>query len=329
MIGVLLLLLVAACLVLALGVAVVAWEALHPPRRTTAWALAKGTPPDPEPLARPWRFEMRPLQDGMRLPIWVVEGREPEGPVVLIVHGWGRSRWDSLRRAEPFLARASLVAMPDLRGHGEAGGRTTLGTREVDDMVQLAASLLSGLGPDPDRSDRASPRTPGDRRHDSPLGRACPIILVGHSMGAGIVIRAAAAMSPPPLGVIALAPYRRVVTPIAARLRLRALPAPILAAPAVLLLRAFGVREAPLAEALRRLAVPLLVISTEGDAISPASDARAIADAAAAAHLALLPGADHADPGAVAPDRFDRAIEAFLDLVAPISGSSRASAARG
>jgi len=303
--GVLLLLSIAAALILAIGIGAVAWEALHPPRRSTAWALAKGVPMDPAPLGRPWRIETRVLRNGARMPLWVIDGFDAHGPVVVIVHGWGRSRWDSLRRIAPFLEHASRILLPDLRGHGEAEGRTTLGTLEAADIADLAAS--------------AAP--------DGAAASAPPLVLVGHSMGAGIVIRAAGSLNPPPRGVILLAPYRRVVTPIAARLRLRGLPASLLASPAVALLRLMGMRESPLETAAAALRSPLLVITAEGDVIAPAEDGRATASPAASASFHALPGADHADPGAMAPESFDDLIDDFMRRAAAVSDSPPPSSA--
>ncbi|MBM4113711.1 MAG: alpha/beta fold hydrolase, partial [Phycisphaerae bacterium] len=146
MIGVALLLVIGAVIAWAIAVGAVAWEALHPPRRTTAWALARGTHPDPEPIERPWRLLRHELADGTTLPYWEIDGDDANGAVVVIVHGWGRSRWDSLRRVGAFLPRASRLVLPDLRGHGEADGRTSLGMREPADLVDLLARLDVNAG---------------------------------------------------------------------------------------------------------------------------------------------------------------------------------------
>lgn len=300
------------------AVASVAWEALHPRRRTVSWALATGGPADPDALARPrpalrsgadpapsralgapptapsWRLVDHRAPDGTSLPAWELDGDDPAGPVTIIVHGWGRSRWDSLRRAPLFLPFSSRLILPDLRGHGEAGGSTRLGAVEVADVAALAEGVA----------------TPG-----------APLLLVGHSMGAGIVIRAAVALAERRrvaaarvVGVVALAPYERVATPIAARLEQRALPSSIIAAPAVLLLRLLGVRERPLSESASRITVPLLVATAAADPISPANDGRRIAAAAppALGRFTALPGGDHADPGAADPQAFERALNDFV-----------------
>jgi len=309
--GLLILLLAGVGLTFVFAVASVAWEALHPRRRTVSWALATGGPADPDALALPhpapwpvaapgrdaaptWRLIDHRASDGTSLPAWELDGDDPAGPVTIIVHGWGRSRWDSLRRAPLFLHGASKVILPDLRGHGEAGASTQLGAVEVADVAALAQGVAA----------------PG-----------APLLLVGHSMGAGIVIRAAVALAARDdaarvLGVIALAPYEHVATPIAARLAQRALPS-ILAKPAVHLLRLFGVREQPLSESAAKLRVPLFVATAIDDPISPADDGRKIAAAVPSAlgRFSALLGGDHADPGASDPRAFERALTDFLSSV--------------
>lgn len=281
MIGVALLLLFGVALALVIASFGVAWEALHPPRRTTAWALARGTNPDPAPLGRPWRTLRHTLADGRSFEAWEIDGAETNGPLVVIVHGWSRSRWDSLRRVEPFIARASRIVLPDLRGHGDAEGRTALGTCEHADLVELLQRLDAGAN-----------------------GRA--VVLVGHSMGAGVIIRAACEVEPPPSSLVAIAPYRRVSTPISARLLRKALPARLLVPPAMIVLRLCGIRDDDLLGAASRLRSPLLVVSSEFDAMSPSADGRDIAGSVPndRGRFVGFAGADHADPGAGEPDRF-------------------------
>jgi len=307
-VGLVLLILIATALASAVAVISIALEALRPRRRTVSWALANGTPADPEALGlsrEQWREWSVRSADGLELPVWELDGAESAGPIVVIVHGWGRSRWDSLRRVPSLLSFASKIVLPDLRGHGEAPGRTRLGAVEVDDLRRLL-----------------------DQLHTS---NATRVILIGHSMGASIVLRCALSMlqrdrapssglSSAPLvvpriaGVMALAPYDRVVTPIAARLRLRALPRWPFASLAVALLRLAGIRDRSLSLDAARLAVPLLVITAEDDVISPAADGRAIAAAVpdSRGRMTTMPGGHHADPGIEDPIVFDQLLREFI-----------------
>jgi hypothetical protein len=90
-------------LVLALGAFMlwggfaIAWDATHPPRKGLAWALATKRPASPDDLQLESRETSLPGLDGVPCPAWHVRGAGgPDAPVLLMVHGWGRSRWDSL-----------------------------------------------------------------------------------------------------------------------------------------------------------------------------------------------------------------------------------------
>src|SRR4051794_37254269 len=86
-------------LLVGLGLAILAvtWYTIYlltrPPRRTYASALARSRPGDPGQLppgprgARKWsawKFEW----GGLSLPVWDIEGDAPEGPVMILSHGW-------------------------------------------------------------------------------------------------------------------------------------------------------------------------------------------------------------------------------------------------
>lgn len=275
-----------------------AWQdAVRPRRRTLAWALAQGLPADPAELGLP--FEDAPARgpDGP-VPCWWVAGRGGAGaPVVVVVHGHGRSRWDSLRRIGPWIDRASLIALPDLRGHGEAAGRSTLGRREPRDLEAVVAE--------------AEARRPGS-----------PAVLVGHSLGAVVAIHAAAARAAagaPVAEVHAFGPYDRVATPFAARLRARGLPPWPVVRPVLALLRALDGPEVRTQDAAARVGTARIVAwADELDRTSPADDARAIASRAPDASLRLTRGVPHADLGVPA------AHEAGAGLTSPRAPSGPA-----
>lgn len=251
-------------------------DTLRPSRRTAGWALANGIPIHPEDLG--WSATERtfPRVDGGRTPAWVIAGRAPESHrVTLLLHGHGRSRWDSLRRAAPWVERSALVVLPDLRGHGESPGTTTLGRREPQD-VALLLNELSSLHP-------------GAR-----------FTLVGHSLGAVVAIHAAAQAAErgvPVEAVEAFGPYERVATPLSAHLARRGLPA----GPFAWMLRAWITwrhgPEVPTSRAAARIEAPLLVHADATDDISPMEEARAIAAAAPRGELHATLGVAHADLG--------------------------------
>lgn len=251
-------------------------DVTRPPRRALGWALGQGLAASPDDLGL--AHEERTLElPGARMPCWWIAGRgDDPREVVILLHGHGRSRWDSLRRAGPWAARASLLVLPDLRGHGEAPGRSALARREAGDVALLVAEVL----------------------RERPDAR---ITLAGHSLGAVVAIHAAArceAAGAPVHRVVAWGPYDRVRTPFEARLRLRGLPVrPFSGLVLRLLHRADGPETATHEAASRLRATALLVSADEEDAVSPATDARAIADACPGARLEVTRGVAHADLG--------------------------------
>ena len=160
---------------LALGLAVyliaLIWHTMrrltHPPRRTYAHAIARGRPGDPGEALDGRGFESWTLKSrGLDLPVWDVPGDQPDGPVVIMLHGWGDGRVGALTRLPAIVPLASRILMPDLPGNGEAPGICSLGTRESEDLGVLI-----------------------ERVQDD----AHRLIVFGWSMGAGIAIQAGAA----------------------------------------------------------------------------------------------------------------------------------------
>lgn len=266
-------------------------EALSPPRVTTAWAVARGRPSCPADLgleAREWRLDVGGRGRRASLAVWEVElAPEAAGPTalsVVFVHGWGRSRIDSLARIGPFVDAASRLVLVDLRGHGDAIGRTTLGDGDERDLADLIRRLPDG-----------------------------PVILVGHSLGATVAIRCAALTDAAPriAGVVAIAPYDTVRSPLRGRLLVRDLPAGPLLSLAVAALRLCGVRAVSTLEAARLLRAPLAVLHGDGDRISPPREGHAIADAGRGT-LVVFEGVEHVDHEQRRPELFDDACRRLL-----------------
>ena len=296
------------------------WILTHPPRRSYAHAVARNLPGDPSEITvtlaggstqrglpfTQWSFVAR---DAM-LPVWDVQGLSPTGPTIIITHGWGDSRVMMLPRLAALAPLASRIILWDLPAHGDAPtGSFTLGAEETRDLLALFAHITE---------------TPGA----SPVAR---IILYGFSLGAGLSIHAAHAMSQTKiknqtapaamLAVIAESPYRFPITPARNVLRMRALPFRTNIAPALALFRArFGLwfRDKNFDRAAMPLDAPLLLLHGEHDPICPLKDSRDIA-AARNAPLTIIPGGGHnnlwTDP-ALAPYSL-AAVQAFLVSLSP------------
>ena len=245
----------------------------HPPRRNYTTALSQGRPGDPGELAptpRPfsfWTFESA----GLRLPVWEIPGDDPQGPVIVLTHGWRDSRIGALSRVPWLVPIASSIIAWDMRGSGDAPGACSLGLREADDLAALCAKL----GPD------------------------VRLVLHGWSMGAGVSMVAATRV-PNVVAVIAESPYRLAVTP-AKRMMLRmGMPWRSNLHPALAAIgwwNGGGIgwnRPQPFDRAgwAAQLRCPLLVVHGENDEISPIEDGRAIA-AAGRGEFEMISGGGH------------------------------------
>lgn len=259
---------VSGALVYATAVAGVVREAIRPERKTIGWALGRGLPSEPTAWGLPAR-ESRHEFEGALCPVWEIGETDPSAPTAIVLHGFGRSRYDALARLGPLLPHVRRLVLPDLPGHGEAEGRATrLGSDEDAFVESLAARHATG-----------------------------ELLLVGHSLGATIAIHAAtrAALAPRVRGVLALAPYERLRTPLGARLDLRGMPSRALVPAAISALGVLGVRERSTREAAARLACPLAVVAGAEDPVTPIDEARSIAAAATCSRLAIVAHARHDD----------------------------------
>ena len=273
--GLVALLAIGAALSLAAAVAAIVRDARHPSRASVGWALARGFATRPSDAGMESTEEMVTCADGTELPLWTIPGGSPEGPALLILHGWRRSRIDSLRRLPWLLPHVRFACVLDMRGHGDApAGPSTLGAADVADAC-------------------AAVRTRSD----------VPWIVAGHSLGASVAVRAAAALQEsgtPIAGALLMCPYPDVRVPLAGRLSnmgMPAFPAVSIAARAV---RALCGRETPIDHALRVIgegSIRTVWITCIEDAIVPPDAVRALHSRARAhgsqATLLVDSDADH------------------------------------
>lgn len=251
-------------------------DAVTPSRRSMGWALGQGLPAGPEDLNLQSEERSTVLSDGI-MPAWWIRGRAPQsGRAVIVLHGHGRSRWDSLRRISQHVEHAALIVTPDLRGHGDAPGRCALARREAGDVCILMAAIEAEY--------------PGIR-----------ITLVGHSMGAVVAIHAAAqrtAAGAPIAEVIAWGAYDRVATPLNARLKLRSLPARPFSDAILWMCSRINGPERATHKAAALLGTTQLTLHADSlDAVSPLADSQAIATAMPSATMHCSTGVPHSDLG--------------------------------
>jgi pimeloyl-ACP methyl ester carboxylesterase len=232
------------------------------------------------------------VSEGLRLRTWTRQGSDAR-PAVVIVHGLGDSLESYVDRAEGLSRRGHTVLLVDLRAHGASEGRyTTLGGRERED-VRAAMEALREAG-------RAG----------------AGLILMGHSMGAVAVLRAAAGQ-PDVRAVIVEAPYDNYRANVAHHAwLLYRMPAWLPIIPITIAMAewraGFRAEDVDAVKASAAFSAPLLAIADGADPRMPEAVVRRVADAHAGPHQVwVAPGAEHV--GAVLHPDYWRVVLTFLD----------------
>ena len=277
MVGLLLLLFYAWALIVGVMVAAVLYHMTRPRRKTLGVTLGMGGVGDPSELGLTAEAVTFNLSGGEASPGWIVEGDRADGPAAVVVHGHRDSRFGSLYRAELLKPFVRAVAVFDLPGHGDcAAPRCRMGAREHADVLAVADGLPEEL-----------------TRHG--------VVLLGYSMGAVIVLKAAAAWPGRFAGVIACAPYRFWDGGLRGQLRCRRLPTWPTVGLVGLVLRLRpklatgpgGQASVDAAADAARYPGPLLVLHGDADVICDVADGRAVAEAAHAGELVVIEGGTH------------------------------------
>ena len=113
--GPLILFAVAVVLLVLAGTAALVRAMQRPPRKTYAYVLANGLPCDPAELGLSYTEQQFTFPDGSSTMGWLIEGADPAGPIVVVSHGWGSSRYGSLGRVPLLTGFASRVVVYDAR----------------------------------------------------------------------------------------------------------------------------------------------------------------------------------------------------------------------
>lgn len=233
--------------------------------------------------------------DGVRLHGWFIPPQPHNRALIIFVHGLVTNRAHLLDEAA-LLARHGYGALLfDLRNHGTSEGAiTTLGYLEVEDVRGAVAYALT--------------RTEVDARR---------IVLLGHSMGAGTVLRAGARIEQV-RAVIAMSAYTSLEENIVEGVEgLTGLPA----FPFAPLVIWFGEREARLnIRAVRPIDdIPhispraVMLIHGEMDALIPVRNAHRLYHAAREPkELYIIPQAGHVGLMQAEPREYERRVTEFL-----------------
>jgi len=288
MLGLFLLFLAAVALILVIGSVGILVAIVHPRRKTFALALALECPTDPAELELTGQEVTFNLPGNHTSPGWIIEGQNPQGPTVLILHGHRDSRYGALYRAKDLAPHAAHVVVFDWPAHGDCTARwMTFGQREPGDV----AAVLDGLPPE--LTER-------------------PVVLFGYSLGGQIAIKTAV-VHPRFAGVIADSPYRFWASPIKQRGWAMGYPVrPFLPLVALYFSMTGSLREFDRARWAARIEVPLLVLHGTADAICPHEEGRQIAEAAPHGVFVSIPDGRHIHLAGDDPDRYHGALESFF-----------------
>lgn len=230
--------------------------------------------------------------EGLRLRVWIARG-DASRTAAVVVHGLGDSLESYVEVASVLHRRGHTALLLDLRGHGGSeGSQTTLGGREREDV-------------------RAAMRALRERRL-APAG----FLLMGYSMGAVAVLRAAAE-EPDVRAVVAEAPFDTYRASMAHHARLLYhLPewTPLIpVAIAFAEWRAgFDADDTDAVAAARKIRVPLLLVADGGDPRMPEAVVRRVLDAHPGPKaLWVAPGAPHV--GAILRSDYWPTVLGFLE----------------
>jgi pimeloyl-ACP methyl ester carboxylesterase len=290
--GLLFLLFIGAAVWVAIGTLGILHRLTHPHRLTYGVAVGRNMPTSPADLGMTDFEEVTiSLPDGQRTPAWVIKGQKPDGPLVVISHGWGHSRYGVLPWAKLYWPLASRVVLYDLRGQGESSAsQTRLGTTEVKDLLEIVRQY----------------HTPG-----------IPVVLAGQSMGAGISIVAAASDDQPGriVGVVGEGVYRLGMQPIEGYFKRKGWPLwPFwLFVAGHLSFWYTSARSFDRAAHAAKLKCPLLLFHAQGDIVCPVDAARQIAAAASDARLVEFEQGEHLNLVEVDEARYLAALREFFD----------------
>ena len=227
-------------------------------------------------------------------------------PVALVLHGWSGSASFMLPVAPPLHAAGFHVLLLDARGHGRSNGDDDVSSMPgfADDVERALLWLRKDARVEPDR-----------------------IVLVGHSVGAGACLLAAA-RDPRIAAVVSISSMADAAAYMGQAMRRRGVPTIAISLVLREIERAIGMRFpdfAPIAT-IAHLRMPVLLIHGAIDSVIPLADAQALhRTAPPGTDLLVIPDADHGDIDrflAVAPavtDFLRQAVQRGEPAVAPTS----------
>jgi pimeloyl-ACP methyl ester carboxylesterase len=217
--------------------------------------------PRPNTSTRHWEAEFEGFKrreisvEGHCVPFWV----KGDGPLVLLVHGWERDHFAMGGFVAPLLDAGYRVAALDLPGHGEVEG----GSAPLPLLAKSIAAVASVLDQ--------------------------PCAVVAHSIGAAMTVLAMEAYGLKPDCAVLICAPRTAKDYALAQARRQGLGRRALRQMVEQITEALGepLERYRVDRALASLAMPILLVHAEDDAIVPLADARENLQASSARSLWL------------------------------------------
>lgn len=292
MTGLIFLFLTAFVLIALIGASAVVFAIVRPRRKSYAHAIAHGLPTEPSDMGLTGEEVTFNLPGNHTTPGWIIQGKNPTGPTVLVLHGH-RDYTHGAMRFVPMLApHASNIVLFDWPGHGGCTALwMTCGKREPADTIAVLDGLPDAL-------------------------RERPIVLFGYSLGGQIAVKTAGLYPERFTGVIVDGPYRRWDTPIHLKLKHHRVPSFPFVHLSGLFFWATGlIRNFDRVQFAKRIERPLLVLHGTADRICPIEEGKDLADAAPNSTFVPFEGGHHNQLHEQAPEQYAAALAAFFKRI--------------
>jgi uncharacterized protein len=255
---------------------------------------------EPLPYIADWKLESLRLKtsDGEELGAWFAEGRA-EGPSVLVLHGHGGRRSNSLRLGKMLASQGCAVLMISLRAHGDSTG-------EFDDVgFSARRDVFAAV-------DFLERRRPGR-----------PVIIDGNSMGSAAAVFAGGELGHRVSAYILESPYQDLKVAVWNRINIR-LPVGLshAAYSGLMLVSPLFLPHLDEICPVRAIGaipddVPVLILAGTTDRLARPEEAEALHQKVAAhGRLVWMPGAGHANLLGAAPELYQRTILEFVGSIA-------------
>ncbi|MEM6507042.1 MAG: alpha/beta hydrolase [Planctomycetota bacterium] len=292
--GLLLLFLTAYTLIALIGSAVIVQMIVRPRRKTYATAIARDLPTDPGELGLVGEEATFNLPGGFNSPGWIIKGKAPAGPTVLVLHGHRDFVYGAMRFVPALAPYAAHIVLFDWPAHGGCTAPwMTCGKREPDDVL----AVLNGL-----------PEDVSER----------PIVLFGYSLGGQIAIKTAGLHPDRFAGVVVDGAYRRWDTPIRMRLKIHRVPAfPFVHIVGVVFWLLGLIHDFDRARYAAQYPKPMLLIHGSDDRVCPIEEGRELADAAPQSEFVHIEGGRHNQLHEQKPEVYSTALKTYFDSLCP------------